>query len=374
MITLIISSLLIQIYTLVRTTQYNYYKQLDFDIYVFSMFDVVTTSFFIYIVWLCLGEKINRGVRKWKEIAQMSKPLELITFLLMIYTVYLAYKSINLIFLGATRQALITEHNMFNISYIIVSSYFKVLFPAFLITNISYKIKLMLLVGFIGSMLVTASRNELIYAGYLIATIYLIFDFKKGVKIVSISLFSFMSLAFFLTILQGRPVGDGFSAVFGVFDKHILYRSYALYLSERVTELNLDTDKVIYPFFGYISDKILSELSLVDYSIDNSFVSHYEYLGYDLHTGNYYYANVLYPWWSWFLLSFGMFGFIIKGIFVFLLLYLSARFGCIVTFLYGTSIILFSSPFYTPLITIGGVISFIITITLDFYLKNTRCI
>ncbi len=367
---LLISAIIIQLVTLFRTPFYNYFNKLDGSIYIYSTMDMLITCLVLYSIWNVSNRRVKEQINAWCRVEKVSHTILCITIVLFIYALSLAFSSISFILSGATRQALITEHNMFGFGYLLVSSYFKIMFPMYLITNVRKLFKFLLGIGFLLSMIITASRNELIYAGYLIATIYMIRDFRHGFKTVTIVIVAFMLLAFFITIMQGRPVGDGFISVISVFDKHLLYRSYSLYLSDRVTSMPLDVDKYLYPFFGYISDKFLSILSLVNNSIDNSFVSHYEFLGYDKGTGNYYYANVLYPWWSWFILAFGPIGILIKSIYIFFVFYVLLRVGFIFTYLYLMSIVLYSSPFYTPLITIGGVISIFITVFIDIKLRR----
>ncbi|MCG9559365.1 hypothetical protein [Vibrio kanaloae] len=367
---LLVLATVIQLSTLLRTPFYNYFEKLDYSIYLYSTVDTLLTALIFYILWYVSSKNIKHYIEAWSNVDRISNSLLLFTAIIFLYTSYLAFSSIGYILAGATRQALITEHNTFGFGYLFVSSYFKILFPIFLITKVNIRYKVIFAIGFLLSMLITASRNEMIYAGYLIATIFLIKDLRRGIRTVAIVFAVFIGLAFLLTIVQGRPVGESLLSVFNVFDKHVLYRSYSLYLSERVTTMPLELDKMFYPFFGYISDKVLSIFSLVNVSIGNSFVSHYEFLGYDKATGNYYYANVLYPWWSWFVLAFGSIGLLIKSVFIFAIFYFFVRFKMLITYLYLVSIILFSSPFYTPLITIGGIISLAITIAFDFVIRK----
>lgn len=372
MLYLILSAISIQLVTLIRVPFYNFFLPLNLEVYIYSIADIIFVCIVVFIFWSFSRNEIKETLNKWTNIREIEPLTIIISFLFCSYSLYLASTSVSLIIIGATRQDLINEYDMFGMGYLIVSSYFKVIMPLYLITNVDKKFKILLVTGFLSSMLITASRNEMVYAGYLIATIFTIFNAKRSLFVMVIVITIFSIIGFILTIIQGRPVGDGFSSIFLVIDKHILYRSYSLYLAERVLDLHLDVNKFIYPFFGYISERFLSSFYEFTDPINNEFVSSYKFIGYDPDTGSDYFANVLYPWWSWFILAFGAVGLIVKSLFCSLILYVEYKLKLTLTIIYTLSILMFSAPFYTPLITVAGVLSFIWAILCDVNFKRIK--
>lgn len=372
MLYLILSAISIQLVTLIRVPFYNFFLPLNLEVYIYSIADIIFVCIVVFIFWSFSRNEIKETLNKWTNIREIEPLTIIISFLFCSYSLYLASTSVSLIIIGATRQDLINEYDMFGMGYLIVSSYFKVIMPLYLITNVDKKFKILLVTGFLSSMLITASRNEMVYAGYLIATIFTIFNAKRSLFVMVIVITIFSIIGFILTIIQGRPVGDGFSSIFLVIDKHILYRSYSLYLAERVLDLHLDVNKFIYPFFGYISERFLSSFYEFTDPINNEFVISYKFIGYDPDTGNDYFANVLYPWWSWFILAFGAVGLIVKSLFCSLILYVEYKLKLTLTIIYTLSILMFSAPFYTPLITVAGVLSFIWAILCDVNFKRIK--
>lgn len=292
------------------------------------------------------------------------------------WAIYLASESFHLISAGGTRQELLSQYDQGGFGYMMVSGTFKLLTPIVLVFSSPMKIKAVVLCGLAATLVITASRSEL---GYVLMSIFVLTVFSRtGSKVRSI--FGFVSILIFVLIaaslstvfLQGRSSSAGMSAILDVVDAFIRYRSYGFHLAELSMEASKAVEKVFFPFFGYPSEYLLRTTFSLRTPIDSSFVGDLHYLGAHPATGKLYLANVLYPWWSWFVGPFGPAGLIIKGIFYFFVLSSAIRNNFLLVALVLLTYGMIGSAAAHPLLTLTHTISFAIPLVLDIYIRRLR--
>ncbi|WP_282175218.1 hypothetical protein [Vibrio diabolicus] len=172
-----------------------------------------------------------------------------------------------------------------------------------------------------------------------------------------------------MTLYQGR--GDSISsAMFLTTDALFKYRAFSYYLSEiLIDKLSGDYEKVLFPIFGFFSERLLSIFSYLQNPISipgSNFISNFHRLG----SENYLVANVIYPYWSWFVAVYGVTGLIIKSLFSFTLLYLFFRYGFYLLTLYWLNVLLFTQQIIHPFMNNDAVYAFLAILALDIYLKK----
>jgi hypothetical protein len=295
------------------------------------------------------------------------KKLKYLIVILSLWSIYQAYNSIGLIILGAVRQDLILEHGTMGVDYLIVSSFFKVLVPFAILIKSNNILRVMIVIGFFATMFITGSRNELTYAGYMIAVIAI---FHKD-KIVLLKLFyvflAFLSFALFITIFaQGRPVAEGVLGVKDVLEKHFFYRAYSIHLADYSIAIAGNFEKLFYPLFGYPFEWLLNKLNFLIYPVGSGFISEYHFIGFDAIKGNHFFANVAYPWWSWFVGTYGPMGLVIKALYSFFLIVTFIKYRLWITNVYFITYVLFMGQGGTFLLTLNSVIVLFICVLFDF--------
>ncbi|WP_338460474.1 hypothetical protein [Escherichia coli] len=292
---------------------------------------------------------------------------------IMLISVYQASISFKLIMLGVARHELIIEYSRMGVLYIFISNFFKILTPFVLFFNCKIKTKLICVIGLISVLIITASRNELAFVAYML---FFLLTYNVSKKIIGgIALFScsLIFIAFLATVfLQGRPISEGLNGVIDVVKTHLLYKIYSYYLSEVSLAAGQGFEKFLYPYIGYIYERVIGEFFLLDQPINTTFVSNYLYLGYNADWGSSYLANVVYPWWSWFVAQYGFIGLAIKSIFSFAIMKILLRSHMLVTLTYFSCFLIYFSPGGTLFLTANSVMTFTIAIIIDLFIKGTR--
>lgn len=364
---IVLVSLIIGLFSVRYSLGSDFYNTPDSEIVSYAVFDVIISCLVVLII-LKFNSR-TRLIALKNQFAFYKTTIEHYYWLILLLSMYmswLAFKSVKLILSGAVRQELLFEHQTMGIDFLLISSIFKLIFPIVIYLWCNKKLSLVVSIGFFSSMLVTASRNELTYAGYMLLTLSVFSkDFKVYFKLLVI-LLVFLLFAVFITVFgQDRPIADGFFALFSVLDKHLTYKAYSVHLAQYpIAESSFE--KVFYPFFGYLSEWPLGHVFKLDYPVDSDYVKNYHYLGVDSTTNRILMANVVYPWWSWFIGVFGILGLIIKAVYLFLLLqfYLYVRWS--LSFIYLLCYVLYVAGAGTPMLTLSGVITIALCMSMDF--------
>ena len=287
----------------------------------------------------------------------------LIIIIPLLYSIYVLYRNLQLVFIkGFNREALVLIPT--NIFDYFSSSFFYILFPSSIIYNYDKKTKYLIFGGTLFCMIYQLSRAPIFFIG--LCTLFL-FIFKEKriskLKLLLTSCFLFVFLGI-ITIYQGRAdsIIDG---ALNVSEALFRYRSYSFYLSQFVFEISGDVDKILFPFFGWISERLLTVFGGIEQPISTSgsdFVYKFHFVG-D------YRANVLYPWWAFFYGKFGVIGLFLKMIYCFLLFRILIGFRMPLTLLYFFYILLIYQFVRHPFINASGAYSFISIVLVDIILK-----
>lgn len=287
---------------------------------------------------------------------------------LLLFAIYQARQSLNLILMGVPRHELITEYDRMGIPYIILSNFFKIICPFAYFFDVNKITKILCSTGLICVLIITASRNELAFVVYLYFSLMIFgFDSRKLLKLIVVFVIIVFLAVLSTSMLQGRNISDGLNGFFDVVGSHFLYKSYSFYLSEISLKAANYLDKVFYPFFGYISEKVLAGFIVIDTPIDSDFVSRLHYLGFNSEWNDSYLANVVYPLWSWFVGVFGFVGLFIKALYLYFLLYMFFNLGYFVSLVYITCYVLYLSPSSTLFLTFSSCVTFFSCIFIDYF-------
>jgi len=332
------------------------------------------------LTWLCcflLMKSRSKSVYRLKDIAasyeKNFRKLVVVSIPAVLYLINEAVESASFAFGGAaaSREQLIHEFDRNGFFYIISSSY-AVLLASFLFsfkTHIIYKFYA--LIALLASMLVLLSRSELSNFLFMLVTFVCLrgLSFKSAIKFSIILLLILLMAATFTLMAQRRPMEDGISGIFNIIEIFIQYRAYSFHLSEIVLFMDTSAEKLLYPFFGYLSEKPLGDLFGIENVVDGRFLANFHYFGIS-GTGVPVRANSLYPWWPWFISSYSGFGFIIKFLFVYSVLNLALRLRLYFTFAVFLNAVLVTAMGRHPLLHLSAVSSVIlIPLVFDFLVR-----
>jgi hypothetical protein len=289
---------------------------------------------------------------------------------LMVYFLFKAYTSLNLIFYSnATREQLISEYSVTGLGTALFSPVFVILLSYAIVFKVDLLKTALLSLVVLCIMTISASRSEIITITFLMLCMTIFLNDNKHLFKLLLYVIGLVFLAIGITsLLQGRRVGSGINAIYDIFSKFFLYRSFSFFLAEKAIDV-CSFEKILYPFFGYASEKILTFIQVPTNPINSKFVLEYSNLGSD-HYNNPMLANVLYPWFSWFYGVFGLAGIIIKNAFTFILFHLTLKYKYPMSFIYVFYVTLFVSTTLHPLLTNGGVFYILTVLLIDFLLKR----
>lgn len=365
----LLTSISVTLISIVYSFHTSFYKKPILEYVILAGVDTVLSCLVVFIVILknkSLGSlSLTRELIKNNYQSFVAQAKFLIFFLLL-YSLYLAYKSFSLIILGAVRQELIGEYGTMGFGYMFVSSFFKILFPFALLFKSNVYSRIFIFLGFFSTMLITGSRSELTYAGYLLLTLAIFTPDKRIFIKLFLTMLLFLLFGLFITVFaQNRPIEDGIMGLVSVFDKHFFYRAYSIHLSEISIAASSSFEKVLYPLFGYPLEWIIAKLWSLDIPIGSEYISQYHSLGIDPLYGREYIANVVYPWWSWFVGAYGVLGLIVKALYCYLLLILAKSLKLPITFVYIACYVLFIGQSGTLLMTLNSVIVLSFAVLID---------
>lgn len=350
---------------------FGYFTSLEPETIIYSSIDLfLSYSLFFYFVYvskdkiLLLKDDLNLYLINYLE----SKWF--LIFILFIISLSYSYKSFLLSLSGITREELNFSGGV-SFYMLFFSAFVKAVSPFVFYFKSSLKIRLTLFLSFISVMFYSASMAEMLYFMMMLITLYILFG---GLRLKNLFLYSLVvfSLAFFVAIIgQASRYGDisFFDFVSRVIMKVTRYRSFSFYLSEYVYK-DFNFLNIFYSFFGYISNYFNSIFCSDCNSYGNNFVIGFKYIGIDPKYNTMYLANVIYPWWSFFVSSFGVFGLFIKFFYNLIILKFLLKFKFRLTLCFFICNLIFISQFNYFLMTLIGVINFSLFIFIDILLKN----
>ncbi len=344
---------------------------------------VAITDFFTSLAVLILAvyrnkEKIQNMKKNsflYSDIINKNSFFRFIILLLAVYFFYKAVISYQLILHGARREDLIFNYRTTDGLFILFANSIVIyLFSFIIVFPLKKDMAILILFSFFLSLVVAASRSQILVVIFL-SSIYFVFSNKKvNVFKIAIIILFFLYVSYLITAyLQRRRITSGLGMITKLSDTLFYYRAYSFYLAEYVISV-IDTEKIMYPFFGYAIEKISSIIApSARLQIDSAFVTNYHMLGY---SGAPMLANVLYPWWAWFFGIFGIFGIFIKNLFLFLFVNLFLNKELFFLSVWMLYVILFLSPIKHPFLTSGDTVFFLAAFGMDFFftskIKNLR--
>lgn len=274
---------------------------------------------------------------------------------------------------GTSREALVFElgRNRFMMIAPTIVTYLSVIS---ILGNYKNNIKIPLILGVLLSSIYMLSRTELLnYIYLLLITAYLYGVLFKKISKFFVFFISIIILSSILTILQGRQF-NLIDSIYSTIESLFRYGAYSFYLPEYLFKyFHFDVETVLFPFFGFFYERLISIFSELNYPISTQgsmFVSEFHYLG----LGNNFSANVLYPWWAWFFAVFGYFGFILKGIYTFFLMYIFLKLKFTFTLLFIINFIIVFQIKLHPFINSDSVYVFLAVLIMDIivYFYNKK--
>jgi len=366
-------SIMIFIITIYYTYTLNFFVPIKSETIIIGSFDYIISLIVLLIIFNINSKKIN--LMKWR-LNRYSIIYEKYFYIIIGLILYMSYKGLTSLFLvmnyGISREMLIGEYSMTGLDTAIIEPFILILFTLSFILDVNVKKKIFLFFGLVMSMLIATSRSELLFVIFFLLTLSIFLIKKTYILKFILMTVLFMITAIYITAsIQHRPISNGFDSLLAIWENFFRYKAYSYYLAERAIRVSDTLEKMLYPMFGYISEKPLAYLHPTT-AIDTKFVTEYMYLGITQSKAPML-ANVLYPWWSWFYGVFGIFGIFIKNIFLFLLLSYAIKYKYYLTFIYFIYIILFVSTVNHPLLTIEGVFMLFTVLLFDYVvLKNTK--
>ncbi|MEZ8962407.1 hypothetical protein AB6D91_07905 [Vibrio cyclitrophicus] len=355
-------------------TNARYVNGPDSEYVIYFLADSFITFFFFFI--FCLGckkyfiQNVNNLEKIYAPIIRKIFPLITLVVGISLYTAFLFLKD----YLSSQNLIELIESSRQNSYFTLLTRrIIEFFFAISLIYKLGWKSTILLSLGIISLTISSLSRSELLITCWFVL-ILLAFSNKLNFKII-------VKYSFFFTILlvasaaityyQGRSA-TLYSGVENVLDSLLRYRIYAVYLSELAITTSGDVDKWAFPFFGFLSERLISIFSDIPKPIStsgSSFVGDFI----TIHNGDS--VNALYPWWAWFVGVFGILGLIVKNVFSFFTLYLLVRLKLTGTFFYSVFLIVYYQFQRHPILNTSdfyGLVSFLILdIVIIFYPKGS---
>lgn len=344
-------------------------KKLPVDILAYSIFDTILSILLILLFIQKLEAPIMLQSLKSNIVNKLDRFWPFILILALI-SLYFAKSTILEISSGTTREDLAFD-NSTNYFMLFSSPLFKVLTPYCFFLGANYKLKASLIIGLLSCLLYNASMAELLYMGFILLTLISISNkkinlFKVVITVAIILLFSFIVAKYAQTVRYGGNISV-YDFFVSIIEKVFKYRAFSFYLSDILINSNDYYYKTLYPFIGYPSEWIISIFYSDITYFDSMFLTKYYHLGGD--NFNPYLANVIYPWWSFFVLSFGFIGIIIKFIWCYIILSILKKLKLYITLVYFITLILYIGQFTFPFISINAIATLLTLIILDVTFK-----
>ncbi|GIC77267.1 hypothetical protein [Moritella sp. F3] len=320
--------LIVQAFILLMAWQLShllpFYERISPRIIIIYFFDFTFLLFLLY-VFFYFNKFYYKGINVFFEntLRRLVEDNILLIFIVFLFILLESIPRIPLVLSGVSREDLVFEFGrsrfiMFITMPILILTGISIVF------SYSYKIRFLLIASFFLLVIYSLSRSEILKLIYIIMVIIPFGSDKK----IYLKMFFLMLLLALLgavsTIYQGRSVTI-ISAAVNMSESLFKYTTFSMYLGDLVIDkFEHDYEKILFPFFGFFSERFLSLFSSLDnpVGVNNSrFVSEFILLGYS----NALSANVVYPWNTWFYAMYGSIGIIIKAIYTYLLLHFTFR-------------------------------------------------
>ncbi|TGV19325.1 oligosaccharide repeat unit polymerase [Pseudoalteromonas sp. MEBiC 03607] len=281
-----------------------------------------------------------------------------------VYLVYYVFNVGHLYYIEGNRELIIESYNPTYLTLLMSKVVlFIICYKVFESSKKQYMTIIPLVLVLILHVFLLQSRTELLQLIYLAITFVVMFGLKVSKFKLMISIFFLFCIGTYISVIQGRvAASDSFLFTFNTFFR---YKVSAFQLAEYSISLDYSADNILTPFFGFLSEKIISPVFGVNVPIVTSgsnFLSDFKPVPL---SGV---ANVLYPHWSWFYGAFGLLGLFIKVFYYAILLKLALKFRLINTFLSLVVIIIFVQSWRHPFISTSDFYSLVGIILLDCYL------
>ena len=368
----IVISLFIFLNTLYFALDSSFKTSIPESFLIYTTVDYFLSVVVVFIIWYKFSHWFNFEYESIRSnLNKIAGKYVLILYLFLLIAIYESYISFQLIMDGIPRHELLREYGRANFSYMLVSGIFKVLFPVFIFFKVRSHFVFLSLLGLLFSLVITASRSELSYA---VNFLLILCIFKVPLNhIVRMGVLGFLLifLAIYSTVfLQSRPISDGVTAFYDMYQNLFTYKAYSYHLSHFSITISQGFETVLFPFFGYPSEILIRLFTDKHYSVDSNFISDLRYIGSNPITGRPYLANVVYPWWSWFYGSFGYFGLLLKMIYIYILLFYFAKNRMMFSTINMLSTVLLGASGAHPFMTVTHTLAFCSYIILDLMYKK----
>lgn len=341
----------------------NYRFKVSDDVIFYSLLDFILSSIVIYITCILYRKKILLTLKIFEVYSLKLTRYGIFIFFGCIYGYFLVYRNFKLvIFQGFNREALVALDA--NNAEFLLSNIFFILVPVSILYKYSWKVRWLIITGALSFLIYQLARSPLLLILYITALLIILKEIKLNVKKLLIpATFLLLSLGI-ITQYQGRAdnITEG---ILNVTDALFRYRSYSFFLSQFVIDLPYSIDKSLFPFFGWFSERLLTEFWEIQNPISTSgsdFVYRYRYV-----SG--YRPNVLYPWWVFFYSNLGILGIFLKAIFSFILFRSIILLKSPLLLIYFLFIISYLQFVRHPIINSAGAYSLLSVIILDIILK-----
>ncbi|MBD3842444.1 MAG: hypothetical protein IE909_11260 [Campylobacterales bacterium] len=325
----------------------------------------------IYLVFLLKKNHISCA-KKYIELYYLE-PLgkkNILLFTILAYTAFLGINSLILSLSGVPRHELLINEQAAGIDYLLLSGFFKVMFSISWFFSKALFLKIISMFGLLFVIMITASRSELAFViFYMITLLMIAFNMQSFKKIIFIPVILTLTAILATVFLQNRAELniDIFSTMLETVMK---YRVYPYYLSEESMAVSGQFEKYLYPFFGYFSEYPMQKMFSLDNPVNTEFVIKFHVIGESLNSGLPYLANVLYPWWSWFVGSYGVLGLVLKAVYSFLILFFLISKRLYLTSIYFFMVLLFGESGTHPFMLVSNIFTIIMFMIFDLYAKN----
>ncbi|UPR26466.1 hypothetical protein ITG08_06965 [Vibrio cyclitrophicus] len=342
----------------------GFYQASPWDVKTYAIFDVILS----YMIFFCIfsnGKIRSKFFYEIKDIISIiinDRWLKYLFILLLIMLSFSVKESIGYIILGVSRDEL-HETGIVNHATIISGEFFKIL--TFLVLFFFPRKSYFFIIGLILSMLVSASRNEVMYSIFILISLFLIYPKVNLVKMAVYILILMLLLSLFTLFIQARGVGS--NPFTYILFKLITYKAFTLQLASNVISTFNDLDNVLLPAFGRYYEFFAIKFLSISNVATSGFALEYHELGYNVFENYTMRANVNYPWWSWWIAVFGPIGLLLKAIYITILMALFNMAKLRLTMLYFISMLLLNSQLVHPFLSTKDCIGLIVVILLDFY-------
>jgi hypothetical protein len=348
----------------------GFLNNIKLETMILSSLDLIFGFIVLYLVLLRFkGIKYQFAEIYEKNYLPVIERLKPIIFILLLWSAFLAFQSYSLIGAGILRHQLLKEYDAAGLDYMFLSGFFKLLVPFVYCFRSSLSLKIMSILGLVMVIIITASRSELRYVIHFFLILMIFNQGREGnVRLIKFTGMALVMITFAIlstSLIQNRPISAGMTAIFDIVRNVFTYRAYGYYLGEIAMQNSFYLDKILFPFGGYVSEFFMKNITNIAVPIDSAYVGGLHELGTSPTTGRPYLANVVYPWWSWFIGVYGVLGLVVKAIYTYILLYIILLNRMIFTLVLLLSFVLLGTAVSHPFMTLTHVFSFFVAIVID---------